>query len=156
MLKSYITSAPTEKGLEDLRAPYVFINPTGGPADEDEPGICLETITLTLVVATEGDQVGERAHIGGHLSRGDGASAGKGLLEIQREIFSTIKFLNETTGITVQLRRTAALGSVWNDQTGFTVGREYTFEVTAQTDPTYGPVFDFRAVDAAGDRDWET
>lgn len=133
-----ITAAPRESAMEQLIMPAALIRPLGATSDDEEPDFITQELALTLAVSHAGDSYGEYPLVGGQrTSQTD--SSGRGLLEVEEEVFNAIEFLNTDAGVLIQHRvSSAAEPRMIGDQ--YLLLRDYMFRADLTADRYYHPV----------------
>lgn len=144
----HITAGPTEEAYGELYPPFVLLAPGAAETDPEEPGLVRQEIQATLVVAVEGDAVGDRALLGGARSGGPGSSLGRGLLELEEEVLAAIGELDQTTGVRLRVthRSSPEVGLV--EGLGYVAARAYTLEGWLTAARYYHPPLRLTAADA--------
>jgi len=138
-----ITSAPRESALEQMIMPVALIRPLGATSDDEEPDLISQEIAITIGVAHAGDSMGEYPVVGGQRV-GQTASTGRGLLEIEEELFAAVEFLNTDDGVVIQHRASSSV------EPQFVAGqyvlfRDYLFRAWVTADRYYHPVENLRS-----------
>ena len=118
-----ITSAPRESALEQLIMPAALIRPMGATSD---------------AVAHAGDAFGEYPMVGGQRA-GQEESQGRGLLEIEEEVFAAIELVNTDDGVVIQYRATSEVQPQLV-QNQYLLFRDYLFRADLTADRYYHPV----------------
>ena len=106
-------------------------------------------IKVRLLVGNPGDAFGEGVTIGGNRTGGLTGSPGRGIFEVERELFNVIEELNDEDGIRIQEKAKSAAIAVMGDN-GFTGGRDYFFEAVCVADPFYHPPVRIYATGGSG------
>ena len=133
-----ITAAPRESVVEQLVMPAALIRPMGATSDDEEPDFITQELALTLAVAHAGDAYGEYPVVGGQRT-GQTDSTGRGLLEVEEEVFAAIEFLNTDSGVLIQHRvSSAAEPQLIGSQ--YLLLRDYLFRLDLTADRFYHPV----------------
>lgn len=140
---------------EGLIPPLCLIMPLGGemdPQHREEPTLVKRTIDITIVTVNQGDRIGETPIMGGQ--RADAThSGGRGLLEIEEQVFTAIAKLNIQQGIIIQCSAFGE-GQVRRDQGNNYIGiQDYTFQVWCSTIATYQGASSFTATGRTGEID---
>lgn len=87
--------------------PYVTLRPAGWTADAEHPELLSELrVRLTIVAAVSGHRFGESGLLGGPMQAAAGP-AGRGLLELEEQVFATVRQLAPPDGV----RLRASIGS---------------------------------------------
>ena len=140
-----ITSAPREAVVEQMVMPALLIRPLGATSDpeaEEEPDVIDQEFAFTIATAQVGDSWGEYPLVGGQRS-GQTSSVGRGLLEIEEELFSTIELLNTDDGVVIEHRASSATQAqlVGNR---YVAVRDYLFRARVTADRYYHPVINLQ------------
>ena len=133
-----ITSAPRESALEQLIMPAALIRPMGATSDDEEPDLISQDIAVTIAVAHAGDAFGEYSMVGGQRL-GQEESQGRGLLEIEEEVFAAIELVNTDDGVVIQYRATSEVQPQLV-QNQYLLFRDYLFRADLTADRYYHPV----------------
>jgi hypothetical protein len=135
------TAAPDEIVVGERIAPYAVLVPLAATTDEDEPGLIRQTIAVRIGAYAE-DQLGETSLVGGHRISVN-ASPGRGVLEIESEVFATIGQLTEQYGVWIQSRQSSAAAGEFAQNAGkYCTWREYQFECVTTEAKYYPPPID--------------
>lgn len=123
----HITQMVTERGLAELRMPTALIRIGSADVDAEEPALIRQQIGVVIIVSVQGDLVGERAMIG--ANREAGSPQGRGLLEVEQQMFNAIRLLNNENDIRI-IYRSRSEAFVEEDKAfGYIASREYNFDV---------------------------
>lgn len=136
-----ITVAPSENAAGILVVPMALLRPDGATSDsghDEEPDLVEQIVGLRLAVAIPGDAIGENALIGANRV-GQTDSRGRGLLEIEEEVFAAIERLNDIDGVRIQSRAKSAATAVLHERIGYIGMRDYSFEAICTADRFYHP-----------------
>jgi len=141
-----------------VQFPLCRVRPLGEAPDEEEPGLVQLQVEVELTQRVYGDRTGEVALVGGSRSSGQGGSDGRGLLEIEEELKSTLGALARVEGIGLRFDHatSAAAGEV--DGFGYLVFRVYTFSAWLTESRTYPAARKLAGTDAGSqtaDLTWE-
>lgn len=140
---------------ENLIPPLCIICPLGGeldPQHREEPTYVNRKLDVTLVTVNTGDRVGE-APIMGANRQGQTYSPGRGVLELEEQLFLAISKLNIQQGISIQ-HAAFGEGQVRRDQANNFVGiQDYTFDVWCSTAKSYNAASGFVATGRTGEID---
>lgn len=150
-----ITVAPDEQALAVLIPPIALIRPLGAQSDpmhDEEPDLILQSMAVRLSVTVPGDALGQSALIGGgRQSQTD--SRGRGLLEIEEELYASIGSLNTINGVVIYSRAKSEAEAELDEDNRYSCIRSYLFDALATADRFYHPVMGFVAADAAASGD---
>jgi hypothetical protein len=128
MITAYTEPA---EALRRSPAPLAIIRPgaaTVDPEGNEEPGLIAQDFVITLVCRNPNDGIGQAALLGGASPDLQTTSENRGLLEVQEELFSKAKILDTVSGVTIFSRAKSAADGVIDDQYGYVVWRDYSFE----------------------------
>ena len=136
-----ITAAPPQSVFEQLRMPAVMVRPLGATTDPEKgelPDLVEQEVAITLAVAHAGEAWGEYQIVGGHRA-GQTESQGRGLLEVEEELFAAVELLDTDDGVVVQHRVSSA---VQPERVGeqYLLMRDYLFRLRTSADRYYHPV----------------
>ena len=147
-----VTVGPMEQAFSTMITPVALIRPgsaTSDPTHDEEPNLIMQSLGVMLSVVVPGDEIGENALLGaGRQSQT--SSKGRGLLEVEEELYASIALLNSVNGLNVYNRAKSDAIAELVDETRYSAYREYTFEVLCTTERFYPSVTRMTAVDAAG------
>lgn len=146
-----ISTLGDEPAMATLIPPTAMIQPLAAQSDpqhDEEPNLLLQGMNLRITTTVPGDYLGEYALIGGgRQSQTD--SRGRGLLEVEEEVFSAIELLETNAGVVIFSRAKGAAESEIDDNDRYTAARSYNFEILTTASRFYHPVQNFIAVDGA-------
>lgn len=125
---------PAEFGQLRIR-PAAIIEPGAGSADEKTTTRVGEDFLVAVVVEQSGDMFGTAALMGANRTSAT-SSVGRGLLEVQREVYAT---LNRLVGpdLAISLRANSGDAIVGNPENGYLSFRIYRFSAETTTFPTF-------------------
>jgi len=126
----------SDAALKTRSCPIAIIAP--GPEQVDpefneEPGLIQREITIRIIVAVEGDDVGEHAILGANIADSD-LSEGKGLYHLQEEIFNNIEYFNRHDNVHIQFRAQSEAATFLDDTNRHVAWVDYTFTAQTTTD----------------------
>jgi len=151
-----ISVAPDEMAIASLISPIAIIRPMGAQSDpmhDEEPDLILQSVAVRLSTTVPGDALGQFALIGGGR-QGQTESRGRGLLEVEEELFAAIAELNTINGVVIYSRAKSETDAELDDNDRYTAYRSYMFEIGATESRFYHPVLGFTASDGtSGDAD---
>ena len=133
-----VTAAPQESALEQLIMPAALIRPLGATSDDEEPDLIQQEFAVTLAVSHAGDAFGEYPMVGGQRTA-QTDSTGRGLLEVEEELFNAIEFLNTDDGVVIQHRASSAATPQYVGGQ-YLLFRDYLFRSWLTADRFYHPV----------------
>jgi hypothetical protein len=122
----YITVANVESFSDQLPFPVAFVRPGSGRSDEDRPGLTRQDIAVFILTAVPGDMIGERPLMGGNRISKTG-NGGRGILEIEAEVLSSVELLNASDQFRISLQSTSRVGVKYDEDSGYHAWREYAF-----------------------------
>lgn len=138
---SVIVGTTTVVRAVEARAtlPVVIVSPGAARADpeaQELPDIYTEDIFVEIGVEQGGDRFGTAALLGANRESAT-SSKGRGLLDIQRELFAAIRALGHRDGVTVKFE--AASGGIpqGNQKVGMYVSRQFVFSARLTTETTF-------------------
>ena len=142
-----VTAAPQESAIEQMIMPACIIRPLGGTTDpeaSEAADLTEQEIGITVAVAHVGDSWGEYPLVGGQRT-GQTSSVGRGLLEIEEELFNAVELLNTDDGVVIQ-HRASSMAQVQYVGDRHILLRDYLFRVWLTMDRYYHPVICLREV----------
>ena len=137
-----ITSRPTEDAIRSgIVMPGAFIRPLGAQVDPDAqelPDLLEQELSVALITSIVNDPFGEAMLVGAQRT-GQSSSEGRGLLEIEEELFNAIELLDTDDGVVVQhIGSSAPQPQMVGDDMALI--REYGFRIDVTADRFYHPV----------------
>lgn len=144
-----------EPVMATLIPPTALIQPLAAQSDpiyDEEPDLILQQVSLRISTTVPGDYLGEYALLGGGR-QAQTESKGRGLLEIEEELFAAISVLEVNNGVLILNRAKGAAASEIDEENRYTALRSYEFEVLTTTDRFYAPMRGFAAADAVASGD---
>lgn len=148
----FISVRPNEDVYEHSMFPVAIIRPMGAtidPEHEEEHEYLAQEIDVIVAQAVAGDGYGEAPIIGANRSSTT-SSGGRGLLEIEEEVFDSITLANGIDGIEILLRQKSAIDAAIDDEIGYVVFRGYRFEALTTSNRFYHPPTRLSATAAGG------
>lgn len=145
-----VTLGMTEAVATEKRFPLVLIRPGTEAADPDmgeQPGLVRIEIVIDVVVANAQDQFGEVTLVGANRDTG---STGRGLLEVEELIKTTLLQKGLASGVSIILRSSSAAQPQMHSQIGYIAMCSYRFEVLGTTARTYQAPNGFTATGGSG------
>lgn len=143
----------TPVALRNLIMPVCMMGPldeNSDPVADEEPDLLKSAVGMHLITAILQDPFGEASLMGGSRASGSTSSKGRGILEIEEEVFAAIKSLNDIDGVVIQSRGKSAAAAVLDDELGYVVTRDYLWEVETTTTRYYHPARKFAATGGVG------
>lgn len=119
-----------EAALKTMRTPLALLQPmdsTSDPEFGEDPKFTQLNINLRVVVMVPGDSVGQNPLVGANKTGGTTASEGRGLLEVQQEVFNAIGLMNDNEGLQLQNTQTGAASAAIVDDKTYVAWRDYKF-----------------------------
>lgn len=150
--KAVVVSADMpEDFLSRVRLPCALIRVQDAPSDpehDEEPDLFMQSFDITVAVANANDPFGESAFLGaGRVTAND--SGGRGLLEIEEQLWATVKGLGESSGVRIQSRgKGAGAGTPGSEK--YIAWRTYRFEAELGSVRFYHPPTSLAAAAAGG------
>jgi len=136
--------------LVDHRLPLAIITPLGSSADQELPGLLMQTIEIEVAVAVAGDDIAETAVIGGSRAGGNTSSDGRGILEVEEELLAVIRQPSGAVGLRFQAISLLNTEIVANTDNGYIASRKYQMRVPLTDARFYHPCVNLTATDAGG------
>jgi len=136
-----VTAAPRESAIEQMIMPACLIRPMGASIDpqwSESPDLFELEVAITLAVAHVGDSWGEYPMLGGQRT-GQTNSTGRGLLEVEEELFAAVELLNDDDGVLIQFRASSAAQAQMIGKQ-YVLVRDYLFRLWVSADRYYHPV----------------
>jgi len=137
-----IAAGSTEELAEKLRMPAAIFRPGGLTVDPDFPDYVDQELIVRLVVTQAGDATGEFAIVGGHRTS-QTRSQGRGILEIEEELFAAIELLGTDSGIVVLHKASSAMNLEYVAGQ-YLIFRDYVFSLRTTADRFYHPVINLQ------------
>jgi hypothetical protein len=141
-----------EDAKKTIRTPVALVYPVNSTADPqhgEQPNLVQVTLNVTVITTVPGDAVGEKTIIGGNIPD-DAKSEGKGVLEIEEEVFSAIGSLQADNGITISLRTASMRQPTYDPNFGYVAFRDLVFQCWCATTRQYYPVNYLTATGGSG------
>lgn len=110
-----------------LRWPFALILVGSTEADTDAADLAVARFTVKLAQRVAGDNYGETAVIGG-AGPGNLVSDGRGILDLQTQLFDAIQLLSAQDGVTIQWISSSSIAASIDDDHGYIAERDYEFE----------------------------
>jgi hypothetical protein len=120
---------PTAEAWLRLRRPILFLSVEDGAGDPEGEATdyMRQRVRGTLVVSHAGDLFGEKALIGAHRES-KLTGAGRGLLEVQKEVYAALRNLGPERGVRVRSIAQSAAVPELIENVGYVISRDYRFE----------------------------
>ena len=126
-----VTPMTSEDAFGLLTFPYFLINLEDASADPANPGLFEQVLSGILGVSVAGDQFGETALLGGVRSNGILGSGGRGLLEVQEEVFEALALLTGADGVNATCTYKSGVAAAIVEDIGYVTQRAFRFECLA-------------------------
>lgn len=146
------TVAAPKSQAKFMRVPMVFIFPSDGASDpwhSQEPGLLQQSFVIKTLVAIPGDTHGENAMIGANVADRT-LSEGRGVLEIEEELYSAIERLTVDSGIVIQNVALGSMTPILDEDLGYIMERQYTFQAICTSARYYPAPINFVATGGTG------
>lgn len=115
-----ITKSPEIKqALATLRPPMALIMPGQAQCDpefHEEPDLLVFDFVVRIVTVVPGDHMGENPLIGANKTGGSTRSEGRGIYEIELELYNAVGKLNVLESIVIQNRQSSDVGATIYDR----------------------------------------
>ncbi len=141
-----ISSAVQFSAIEQMRMPVALIRVLSmdvDPEHREEPDLVQQDFGVSLVTAVASDAHGQAAMVGSNRF-GQTDSRGRGLLEVEEELFGAVEELNTIDGVVIQLVASGAPEAIQSDALGYVVARDYRFSAWVTMDRFYHPIINLR------------
>ena len=135
-----------EEILAELDPPYAVLNVGASTSDPQEPRLSVQTYEMTLVVAVEGDKLGQFALVGGGRQQGQEGSDGRGLLEVQEPVLEACSRLTGADGMNVICAGESAVLAGWVQNLGHVNQRGFRLQAVKSQRRYYHPPQNLRKV----------
>lgn len=135
-----------------MRMPLALIYPTEGQSDPDhgeEPDLLSQSFTVTIATVIPGDAVGEKPIIGGNVPDRT-KSEGRGIVEVEEELFAAIAKLTTDTGVVISFQGAGAARPTVDEDFGYIVQRDYLFKGWLTANRFYHPCINLVATGGSG------
>lgn len=120
-----------EWALKTMRTPIALLQPlssTSDPEYDEDPNFVALNLQMRLIVQVPGDSVGENALMGANKTGGSTVSEGRGIFEVEKEVFNAIGRLNGLESVILQCRQKGGLQSAIVGDNIYVAYRDLTFE----------------------------
>jgi hypothetical protein len=145
-----VTAAAWASLMSNRRTPLVAIRPGKSDGDAESLDLTTQSIDFMILVAVEGDEVGQNAMIGGNRSGGQGSSRGRGLLEVEEELEAVLQSMVQSGYRFTFVSASDTEGIETDAGTPYAVHRVYTWEVPATRTRFYHPPANLVATGGVG------
>lgn len=123
--KAHITAGPPDDMLSSLRPPFCLISVQPVEPDDEEPELEAAGFDVIVVCQADGGEGNQNALIGANRTGGQGASEGRGLLEIEEEVKKAIAKLTGANGLRAAILGTGGLAAERLENASYVVARRY-------------------------------
>jgi hypothetical protein len=120
-----------ESALKTMRTPFALLQPMGTTSDpefDEDPNFVALNLQVRIVVMVPGDSVGENALMGGNKTGGATVSEGKGIFDVEQELFNAIGRLNGLESIILQCRQKGGISAAIVGDNVYVAYRDLQFE----------------------------
>ena len=160
-----ISPAAPDEAWRRMNFPVALIRPQEmqiDPEHREEDDLVHAVVAIDVFVAVSSDPIGESALIGGNRpaagATGQQASQGRGLQEVEEELFAAVESLNGVEGVEIQFDSAGAATPEVADGNRYIVSREYRFNLVCTADRYYHSARRIRATNNGGGSvtlDWD-
>lgn len=133
-----------------VRFPLARINVLALQADEESAGLFTRGFEVELTQRVEGDGTGQRGLIGGPRSGGQGASAGRGLLELEERLLVELGKAARAEGFSLRLDAASGVAAAKLPEVGVVSFAAWEFSGWVTRDRSYPEATRLAASDAGG------
>lgn len=122
----------TQQALKTMRTPFALIQPldsTSDPEFDEEPNYVELNVQVRVGVMVPGDAVGENPLIGANKTAGSTYSEGRGLFEVEGEVFNAIGAINGNESVILQCRQKGAVQAIYDASGTWIAWRDLVFSV---------------------------
>lgn len=120
-----------ESAIQTMRTPFVLLQPLGTTSDpefDEDPNFVALNLKARIVVMVPGDSVGENALMGANKTGGSTVSEGRGIFEVEQELFNAIGRLNGLESIILQCRQKGGVSAAIVGTNIYVAYRDLQFE----------------------------
>lgn len=121
-----------ESALKTMRTPFALLQPlssTSDPEFDQAPGLAMLAFQVRVMVMVPGDSVGENAVMGGNKTAGATYSEGRGLFEVEQEVFNAIGTLNANESLVIMCRQKGGANAAIVEGKTYVAWRDLQFEM---------------------------
>ncbi|HBY62155.1 MAG TPA: hypothetical protein DEH78_20235 [Solibacterales bacterium] len=125
-----VTTGRDRWALDTMRVPIALIKPLDSQSDPefgDEPNLVQFNVGVRLITAVGGDALGENPLLGANLTQGATYSPGKGIFDVEQELFNAIGKLNVAEALIIQCTQKSETETELQG-TAMVAFRDYIFE----------------------------
>ncbi len=148
----YVTQGAIRSFLDQLKlgdSAAAFVKIGGGRADPERPDLWTQDLSVFVMVAVPGDQIGERTLLGANRTALT-AGGGRGLLEVEPEMLAAVELLNKSGQFSILLRIASRAEPLLDEDSAYHISREYSFEAELTRAYQHMSPRKVAAVDASG------
>ncbi len=120
------------QAAKTMRTPFALLQPldsTSDPEFDQQPNYVQLNIQVRVMVMVPGDAIGENPLIGANKTGGSTKSEGRGLFEVEQEVFNAIGAVNANESIVLQCRQKGAVNAQYLEGSTWLAWRDLTFQV---------------------------
>lgn len=150
VFNAFTTGGVPRSAWADIPTPFCIIQPKTGKADPEDPNLWDYRFKFVIIAEVEGDSLGEFAMMGGARTGGQGSSDGRGLLELEEELFKALNLLSTDLGIEYQAKNADIEDSINDAELGYMALGTYNYDIRGASFRYYHPVTRLLGVDATG------
>lgn len=118
--------------IKSARMPWCLLQPLDSSSDPDhdeDPNLAVMNLQVRIMVSVPGDAIGENPLMGANKTGGSTKSEGRGLFEIEQELFNAIGKVNALEGVILQCRhKSAAQTALYDGGSVYVAFRDWRFE----------------------------
>lgn len=118
--------------IKSMRTPWCLLQPlesTTDPEHDEQPNLVQMALLCRVLVSVPGDAIGENPLMGANKTGGSTKSEGRGLFEIEQELFNAIGKVNMLESINLQCRQKgAARTALFDGGSVYVAYRDYEFD----------------------------
>lgn len=144
-----VSQGPDQQAAAEFITPFAIVRLGSGISDAEEPDLITQTFSIRLAVAVDGDTSGEGALIGRNRKSAT-SSDGRGLLEIEVELFNAIEELNGIDGVEIHFRLTSEPDPAIDEAGMYFIRRDYQGEAVLTADLFYDAPQELAGTPGAG------
>lgn len=137
--KAHVTAGPPDDMLSTLRPPFCLVSVQPVEPDEEEPELEAAGFDVILVCQADGGEGNQNALMGANRSGGQGASEGRGLLEVEEQVKLAIGKLTGANGIRAALLSTGGSAAERIEGGAYVVARRYSVRCWCTVRRHYDP-----------------
>lgn len=138
-----VTVGPEAEAGGAMRFPAAIIRPLDASVDPDhsqQPDLIRQRIGIRLMTAVAGDAIGEVPLLGGFWTTAAATSSqGRGLLELEEELYNAVELLSLDDGVEIQFMAAGASQAILLEDVGYIAFRDYDFQAWVTASRDYPP-----------------